>query len=473
MPKRLSKFNLNLQEQFKEDFSIDKTDEHRAICKLCNVSVNLGYTGANALTKHQNAASHQNAVRLAQSTPKISSMFSSRSETDSATTKRAAAELTFAYHSAQHGMSARAVDCQSKLISTMFDSKYTGGKTKNSALVKNVSRLKLTSTKVNQNLRFGRTYTKFAFFQVIAPQIRSEMIEDIKKMTFIAVMEDASNHKSTKLIPIIIRGFIPEKGIVVYKLEIADVPNERALTITERVLNCLRKWNATAKVICFVADNCNTNFGGSNRNGQDNVYYHLQTKLNRNLFGIGCEGHVVHNAFDAATDELPIDIEAVVVKLFRFFSIYTVRVENLKAFLEAAGNQYKAMTRHCGTRFLTLLPCIENIIDSHDGLMEYFMSPLGDAAPKTIKDFFRDPDHFFWLQFLGFQMSLSNEYILRIEGKNEASYEVGEWMRELTLKIENRKNLCMIPSKAKVHLNAAPDDKKRALVKYVKLFYKV
>lgn len=299
------------------------------------------------------------------------------------------------------------------------------------------------------------------------------MKEKLSKMTFISVLCDASNHKAIKMLPVLIRGFIPEEGIVVFKLEIAIMTNETAKTITEKVMNAIRKYNVTAKVACFVADNCNTNFGGFARGGQNNVFYLLKEKLGRKLIGIGCEGHMVSNAFGAAADQLPIDIEAIVVKIYRYFSIYTVRTESLKKFLEEAGEKFKVMTRHSNTRFLSLSPCIENLIDCHDGLFNFFKSPEAANAPQLIKDFFANPDHLFWLQFLLFQMKLSNEYILKIEGKDATSFEIGVLMRELMMKVSNRKSLDIVPKQAKIYFNSLSRDKQHDLISDVRLFYSV
>jgi len=58
---------------------------------------------------------------------------------DKGTCKVAAEELVFAYHTAKHGLSVAAADCTSKLISELFEKRYSNGKTKTFAIVKNVS----------------------------------------------------------------------------------------------------------------------------------------------------------------------------------------------------------------------------------------------------------------------------------------------------------------------------------------------
>jgi hypothetical protein len=73
----------------------------------------------------------------------------------------------------------------------------------------------------------------------------------------------------------------------------------------------------------------NTNFGGRKRRGKNNVWRKLETELKRQIFGISCGAHIIHNCLQCAVDCLPIDIECFPVKVYKYFSIYTVRVEEL------------------------------------------------------------------------------------------------------------------------------------------------
>lgn len=160
MPDRKTKFSDALQKKFKEDFEACE-NEYLAVCKICGSRHDVSY-GSASLLKHLDSQTHKDAVKNAQKTPKITNYFSSREETDLQSAKMSASEVTFAYHSAKHHQSARTVDCQSKMISSIFEPKFSCGKTKNSALVKNVSMMfeYLDSFPVSFLYCFGRTYTK-------------------------------------------------------------------------------------------------------------------------------------------------------------------------------------------------------------------------------------------------------------------------------------------------------------------------
>lgn len=223
----------------------------------------------------------------------------------------------------------------------------------------------------------------------------------------------------------------------------------------------VKEWKLEPKVVCLGADNCNTNFGGQNRTGLNNVFYHLKQKLNHGLIGIGCCAHIVHNGFCAGCDKIPLEIEGIVVKIYRHFHIYTKRVESLKEFCAKADVDFEMVTKHSRTRFLSLLPGAEKINKMYEPLKDYFKN--AEDCPQLIQKFFNDPHSRFWLNFLEYQLSLSNECVKEIETKNDASFAVSESLQMLLMKLENRKNLNIIPRKARDEYNNMPSKSKEEI----------
>jgi hypothetical protein len=70
------------------------------------------------------------------------------------------------------------------------------------------------------------------------------------------------------------------------------------------------------------------------RKTENNVYSRLKKEMGRNIVGVGCGAHIVHNCLQTAVDVLPIEVEALVVKLYQYFHIYTLRVTQRKEFCE-------------------------------------------------------------------------------------------------------------------------------------------
>ena len=77
--------------------------------------------------------------------------------------------------------------------------------------------------------------------------------------------------------------------------EFGEVNGETAEILSQHVLDTLRSCNLVDKVVCYCADNTNTNFGGVKRRGTVNVFTKLREELGRKILGIGCGAHIVHN----------------------------------------------------------------------------------------------------------------------------------------------------------------------------------
>lgn len=163
------------------------------------------------------------------------------------------------------------------------------------------------------------------------------------------------------MLPVLVRGFDETEGVLVFKLGIKFIPNETSETIGNELLKAGKDWKIEQKVVAFGADNCPTNFGGVARRGENNVFARLKQSLGRKIIGVGCAAHIIHNSYDTACDQLPVDIEPIVVNVYKHFHIHTLRVEILKEVCDDAGVQYEKLTNHSGTRFLTLLPAVSNV----------------------------------------------------------------------------------------------------------------
>lgn len=157
------------------------------------------------------------------------------------------------------------------------------------------------------------------------------------------------------------RGFDQEKGVLVFKLAVKLIANEKSETIGSELMGTGRSWNIADKICAFSADNCNTNFGGVNRKGENNVFYRLKQELGREIVGVGCASHIIHNAFDSACDQLPINIESLAVNIFKHFRLHTLRVNDLEKFCDEAEVEYTKLVSHSGTRFLSLHPAVQKV----------------------------------------------------------------------------------------------------------------
>jgi hypothetical protein len=79
----------------------------------------------------------------------------------------------------------------------------------------------------------------------------------------------------------------------------------------------------------FVHINCNMNNGGYRRTRTNSTFSKLSNLLNINFQGIGYAAHVIQNCVQKSADTLPTDTETVLNKIFHYFHIYNVWVEEL------------------------------------------------------------------------------------------------------------------------------------------------
>lgn len=261
-----------------------------------------------------------------------------------------AAELTTAYKVVKHHQSFSSLDCIVKLNAMMYSdskigAKQTTARTKATAIVKNI----------------------------LAPNSVSEIKKKLQEVSYYGIGTDASNHKAQKMFPLIIQYFTEQDGIQHKLLKFDSLKNETSETISKYCIDTLRQLQIPLdKLIAFCGDNTNTNFGGLQRRGQCNVFHKIKEDLGRPIEGIGCPAHILHNTISSASGILSVDVEVIVLKIFNYFSIYTVRTEKLKEFYSFVDINYQTLLSHSRTRWLSLMPAVERILKLWTPLKNFF-----------------------------------------------------------------------------------------------------
>ena len=88
-------------------------------------------------------------------------------------------------------------------------------------------------------------------------------------------------------------------------------------------------------------------------------------------------------------DTLPECVESLVIKIYKFFQIYTVQVSKLKEFCDFADVEYQQLLQHGNTRFLSLLHDLGRILEMFEALKSYFDSQ--EPCPTIICQCFENP----------------------------------------------------------------------------------
>jgi hypothetical protein len=81
---------------------------------------------------------------------------------------------------------------------------------------------------------------------------------------------------------------------------------------------------------------------------------------------VGCSTHILTNAIQTASDTSPIDLQNIILKVFQYFYIYSVRVNSLKDFCSYVNTEYQKLFGHSKTRWLSLHPTPNRLIEMFD-----------------------------------------------------------------------------------------------------------
>ena len=415
MPKRKCAFTNDLKREYPY---LKETVNDKVHCNQCMAVFSISHGGRSDINKHLQTQKHKSSIEAAPSSSRVTNFFKPANSDSDESLKLAAKEAMFAYHTAIHGQSFKISDCTSKLISKFFEIKFALARTKCEAVIVNC----------------------------IAPMVAGDLREELGKANFVTATIDASNRKEIKLVRVVVRYFVPDIGVKVKLLEFKSLPGETAEILSNYLVSVLEQNELKEKVVGFFADNCNTNFGGVKRRGQNNVFFKVKEKIERDLTGIGCAAHIVHNCLQHAVDTLPVCVQSLVVKIYKFFHIYSVRVTELKNFCKFVEIKYQRILQHGNTRFLSLLPALQRILEMFEGLKSYFN--FQEGCPTLIKKCFEEPTQELYLIFVHGQLKYFNETILKLEKENANAVNVASVLSELKLNLVEKKENNFIPSAA-------------------------
>ncbi|KAF0685300.1 protein FAM200B-like, partial [Aphis craccivora] len=262
MPKRKCHFSDNYTKEW--SFIKRGRNEYEAHCTICTIFISVSHSGKTSIHDHNKSNTHKSNISIASSSQDISTFMVKENTPEDILV--CAAELTTAYKVVNHHQSFNSLDCNTKLNSKLYpDSKIAAkqstARTKATAIIKNI----------------------------LAPHSLQTIKEEIEQVPFYGVLTDASNHNAEKLFPLIIQYFSETKGMQLKLIKLNSLENETSETIVKFCINTLNNLNISLhKLIAYSADNTNTNFGGRDRHGTNNVYFKLQSILSKDIEGIGC-----------------------------------------------------------------------------------------------------------------------------------------------------------------------------------------
>lgn len=439
MSRRKCKFNNELEAKYPM-FKRTKID-FEVTCESCNKIVSISNKGKADLEQHLQSTKHKSNIQSTSTSKNLNAYFVQRNS--KIEDKILAAEATMAFHTVKHHQSYKSCDCSTKLYRRIFSDsevaiKYSSARTKTEAIVN----------------------------MVLAPQSLENTFQKVRDGTikYVGVCADGSNHGSIKMFPILVQYFSKESGITHCLLDFKSVTDEKSETICNLIINTLEYSNLISKCIAFTGDNCNTNFGGVDRRGTNNIFRRLETYLKKPLIGIGCPVHLLNNCVHHALDGLTIDVESIVLKIYNFFSIYTVRTEALKEFCTFVEIEYRKLLFHSKTRWLSLFPVINRVLQMFPALQSFFLSE--DQPPIGLKTFFENSLNESYLWFAHSLMSIFHSRMEAMERDKNSLLEISLILSEVEKILIERKTNQFLPLKVKEIIRNNDENPRSATIKF-------
>lgn len=273
--------------QFKGWLTGVKTDQLKAMCKICNVQIK---SEKQVLINHVSSKKHNEILASKKKTPQgsIASMFQ---KMEPRKHKVKAAELQLASFFVEHNISFKAAD---HLVEIM--------------------RKNFSECDPAKNLTLGRTKCSSIVKNAIGPHFKEKLINKLKQCKFSIMVDESPDISSEKAMCILVRYCDNEIGQIVSRfLDLVNIYSNKSGDVSqgataENLCNCivntLEKYEIpNHNVIGFASDGCNTMMGMHNS---------VASRFRNTFPGIvimKCVCHSLHLCASEACKALPQELE--------------------------------------------------------------------------------------------------------------------------------------------------------------------
>ncbi|XP_078257165.1 uncharacterized protein LOC144594484 [Rhinoraja longicauda] len=330
----------------------------------------------------------------------------------------AVSEASYVYHTVKHGLSYNSTDCLAQLNAALFN-----------------------DSNVVQKMSLGRTKAEMITMNVLGPNTVRNIMDDLSpteegEPAFFSVATDASNKGDRKMFPVCVRYFSASDGVQCKLLDFYEDSDETANGIHQALMCCLEKYELDIRhVTAYAADNANVNFG------KHHSVYQLLSSANNRILKANCPAHIAHNACKHACDQLSVDIEAIVLKVYSHFSISASRTEELRSFFAFVDIEWREILPDVCIRWLSLHPAVERLLQSWPALTLYFRSL--ETCPVALKRIFEDEEKTgateIYLCFFHNVGCVFDQLVKKLEETKLCITDVYEEVRKFKMKMLQRK----------------------------------
>ena len=312
-----------------------------ARCTLCCIDFGVSHGGRNDVTHHVRSKRHVEMASASTSTSSIVSHF--RPQVNDMVIE---AEVRWATFVAKHNLAFLASDHANKLFRTMFP-----------------------DSEVAKKFSCARTKTTAIVKQALAPYYTEKVVSNMSNP--FSLLMDESNDKANKSCIILVRVLDSEIGDVCTRfLDMPIVNVGNAANLFQALKLSLQKHGLDFEnTISFMSDTTNVMKGS--RSGVQKL---IKAEC-PHMYDVGCICHLADLAVKAGLQALPIDIDQLFVDIFYYFQHSSKRKQQfVDHWCSLFTDEPSTILKHCPTRWLSLLKCVNRYLSQYQGLLSYFLS---------------------------------------------------------------------------------------------------
>lgn len=466
---RLTKFSTDWLEKKDRNGDLIKNwccgtkNEYEAKCIPCNYILKIGNQGFSQITSHAGSVKHKKAVSGLHNQTVLTPSSSSTIGKTNLVLKSAngftsfcladkilKAEVYLVLAAIKNNYSFSSLTNLSQLYREVFD---------DSDVAKGI---KLSDKKVRYVVNFG-----------LAPFFKTEILKDIGESFFAIHFDETTTKQAKKQMDICLSYWSETQGKVIYTYcDSYFLGHADAKTLLGKLLNFLDDNNLKIeKLIQLSMDGPNTNLSV-----QKKLDATLNDKSLPPLLSIGtCYLHILHNSFRKGLSKLfeELDVDRFAVDIHQWFKLSPAKKEDFHCLQEQMLDDVLAnhvFIRHVSTRWLTIGPVCDRIIEQFEVLKKYFLKECGGQESNSeryvrIVAFLKKPSTILYLNFISYLASLFKPYMLLLQKETPIIHllypKLNEFVRSILSKFLKT---AVVGEKKGTHLiEMLPDDAKNWL----------
>ena len=290
---------------------------------------------------HVSGKHHKEAASAASSSRSVTSFY--KPQLRQSVTE---AEVRWAMYTDKHNLSFLSSDHASKLFKVMFP-----------------------DSEIAKSFSSGHTKTEAVITDGLAPYFHAMTVSNLS--TPFSILIDESNDKVDKPCIILVKLLEPELGNVCTRfLDMPVVNIGTAVNIFRALKESLEKNGLSfSKAVSFMSDTANVMKGC--RSGVQKL---IKNEISH-LYDVGCTCHLADLTIKAGVTSLPVDIDQLFRDIFYYFYHSSKRNQEFADFWRSLFTmEPQAILKHCPTRWLSLLRCVNRYLNQYEGLKSYFVS---------------------------------------------------------------------------------------------------